>query len=203
MNFDEISKKVKKFSKNTVEEVQKMNEVRILNGKISDAKKQVNQLYLEMGKKLYEQYKEAPFEGFETEIRTITEKKELIGQIKEQVRTVKGVVLCPCCNTEVPKGERFCSNCGNKMPEVVDPEDFEDAVVVEAEDVTEAQPAEGSEEDAAEENDRPVEEDAAEETVEAEQPEAERVEEQPEEAQVEEQPEEQPEEAQVEEQPEE
>ena len=104
MNFDEISKKVKKFSKNTVEEVQKMNEVRILNGKISDAKKQVNQLYLEMGKKLYEQYKEAPFEGFETEIRTITEKIELIGQIKEQVRTVKCVVLCPCCNTEVPQG---------------------------------------------------------------------------------------------------
>ena len=58
-----------------LEEVQKMNEVRILNGKISDAKKQVNQLYLEMGKKLYEQYKEAPFEGFETEIRTITETK--------------------------------------------------------------------------------------------------------------------------------
>ena len=194
MNFDEISKKVKKFSKNTVEEVQKMNEVRILNGKISDAKKQVNQLYLEMGKKLYEQYKEAPFEGFETEIRTITEKIELIGQIKEQVRTVKGVVLCPCCNTEVPQGERFCSNCGNKMPEVVDTEDFEDAVVVDAEDVTEAQPAEGSEETAVEENDGSVEADDEEEAVEAEQPEAERVEEQPEEAQVEEQPEEQPEE---------
>ena len=177
MNFDEISKKVKKFSKNTVEEVQKMNEVRILNGKISDAKKQVNQLYLEMGKKLYEQYKEAPFEGFETEIRTITEKIELIGQIKEQVRTVKGVVLCPCCNTEVPQGERFCSNCGNKMPEVVDTEDFEDAVVVDAEDVTEAQPAEGSEEAAVEENDGSVEADDEEEAVEAEHPEAERVEE--------------------------
>ena len=177
MNFDEISKKVKKFSKNTVEEVQKMNEVRILNGKISDAKKQVNQLYLEMGKKLYEQYKEAPFEGFETEIRTITEKIELIGQIKEQVRTVKGVVLCPCCNTEVPQGERFCSNCGNKMPEVVDTEDFEDAVVVDAEDVTEAQPAEGSEETAVEENDGSVEADDEEEAVEAEHPEAERVEE--------------------------
>ena len=177
MNFDEISKKVKKFSKNTVEEVQKMNEVRILNGKISDAKKQVNQLYLEMGKKLYEQYKEAPFEGFETEIRTITEKIELIGQIKEQVRTVKGVVLCPCCNTEVPQGERFCSNCGNKMPEVVDTEDFEDAVVVDAEDVTDAQPAEGSEETAVEENDGSVEADDEEEAVEAEHPEAERVEE--------------------------
>ena len=177
MKFDEISKKVKKFSKNTVEEVQKMNEVRILNGKISDAKKQVNQLYLEMGKKLYEQYKEAPFEGFETEIRTITEKIELIGQIKEQVRTVKGVVLCPCCNTEVPQGERFCSNCGNKMPEVVDTEDFEDAVMVDAEDVTEAQPAEGSEETAVEENDGSVEADDEEEAVEAEHPEAERVEE--------------------------
>ena len=42
------------MNENDFTEVQKMNEVRILNGKISDAKKQVNQLYLEMGKKLYE-----------------------------------------------------------------------------------------------------------------------------------------------------
>ena len=39
MNFEEISKKVKKFSKDTMTEVQKMNEVRQLNSRISDEKK--------------------------------------------------------------------------------------------------------------------------------------------------------------------
>lgn len=160
MNFEEISKKVKKIGKDTVEEVQRMNEIRQLNGKVNDAKKQINNLYIEMGKKLYEQYKEAPFAGFETEIQTINEKNDLIEQLKEQIRVVKGVVLCPCCNMEVAENERFCSNCGNKMPEVVDPEETdEDAVVVDSVDVTE---------EAAEGSDEPEPEDTAEEAVEAE-----------------------------------
>lgn len=159
MNFEEISKRVKKFGKDTVEEVQKMNEVRQLNGKVSDAKKQINALYAEIGKKLYEQYKEAPFEEFETEIQTINEKNELIEQLKEQIREVKGVVLCPCCNMEVAEGERFCSNCGNKMPEVLDADETdEDAIIVDAVDVTE-EAAEGSAE--------PEQESTAEETMEA------------------------------------
>jgi hypothetical protein len=140
MNFEEIGKKVKQIGKDTVEEVQKLNEVRQLNGKVNDTKKQIKKLYLEIGKKLYEQYKEAPFDGFESEIQAISEKYVEMEQLKDQVRKVKGVVLCPCCNMEVAKGERFCSNCGNKMPEVVDPEDAdEDAVVVDAEVVEDAE----------------------------------------------------------------
>ena len=38
MNFEEITRKVKKISRDTVEEVQKLNEIRQLNGKISDAR---------------------------------------------------------------------------------------------------------------------------------------------------------------------
>ena len=52
MNFEEISKKVKKFSKDTMVEVQKMNEVRQLNSKVNEEKRYLNKLYLEMGKKL-------------------------------------------------------------------------------------------------------------------------------------------------------
>ena len=49
MDFEELGKKLKKFSQDTVTEVQKMNEVRQLNGKISDEKKLLNRLYLEEG----------------------------------------------------------------------------------------------------------------------------------------------------------
>lgn len=142
MKFEDISKKVKKFSKDTVEEVQKMNEVRQLNGRVNDTKKQINGIYLDIGRKLYDMYKEAPLEGFEAEIRSIDEKLAQIQQLRDQIRGVKGVVLCPCCNMEVSVTERFCSNCGNKMPEIVEIADpDEDAVVVEATDVTEANAA--------------------------------------------------------------
>lgn len=140
MNFEDLGRKVKKFSRSTMEEVQKMNEVRQLNGKVNEAQKQIRNLYSEMGKKLYEHYKEEALVGFEAEIHAISDKFVRIEELKEQIRQVKGVVLCPCCHMEVSAAERFCSNCGNKMPEVfeiVDDDEQVEAVDVESEDVTE------------------------------------------------------------------
>ena len=166
MNFEDISKKLKQFSKDTVTEVQKLNEVRQLNSRISDEKKQLNQIYMEMGKKLYQMYKEAPLDGFEDEMRTIEEKYSMIDLLQDQIRQVKGVVLCPCCNTEVAATERFCSNCGNKMPEVITAQ--EEAEVLEGEVVAEEAVEEESEaaDETVEETVETVENEAAEETVE-------------------------------------
>lgn len=136
MNFEELSRKVKKLSKDTMTEVQKMNEVRQLNGKVSEEKKYLNKLYQELGKKLYDKYKDAetPLEGFEADFRKITERYSVMDLLQDEIRTVKGVVLCPCCNMEVSATERFCSNCGNRMPEQVKIEDKidEDAIVIDS-----------------------------------------------------------------------
>lgn len=147
MNFETISKKMKQFSKDTVTEIQKLNEVRQLNSGISEEKKQLELIYAAMGKKLWQQYKEAPLEGFEDEMRMIEEKYSKIDLLQDQIRRVRGVVLCPCCNTEMAATERFCSNCGSKMPEVISiPE--EEAETLEGEVVE----AETAKEDAAEDN---------------------------------------------------
>ena len=136
MDFEELVKKLKKFSQDTMTEVQKMNEVRQLNGKISDEKKLLNRLYLEMGQKLYDTYKdvELPLEEFDSDFRKIRERYVAIDLLQEKIRNVKGVVLCPCCNMEVAAGDRYCTNCGNKMPETVKLEETtdEDAVEVES-----------------------------------------------------------------------
>lgn len=138
MNFEELSKKFKKIGKDTVTEVQKLNEIRQLNSRVNEEKKALNTIYMEMGKKLYEQYKDAPLEGFEAEIQAVEEKFSMIDLFQDQVRSVKGVALCPSCNMEVGAGERFCSNCGGKMPEVIEIEEKED-VAEEAEEVSAAE----------------------------------------------------------------
>ena len=147
MNFEEISKKVKKFSKDTMVEVQKMNEVRQLNSKVNEDKRYLNKLYLEMGKKLYDKYKDADTapEGFEAEFRKITERYSVMDLLQDEIRQVKGVVLCPCCNMEVAATERFCSNCGNRMPEPVKIEGKEDGEVIDSVDGKEANTEEAAE----------------------------------------------------------
>ena len=147
MNFEEISKKVKKFSKDTMVEVQKMNEVRQLNSKVNEEKRYLNKLYLEMGKKLYDKYKDADTapEGFEAEFRKITERYSVMDLLQDEIRQVKGVVLCPCCNMEVAATERFCSNCGTRMPEPVKIEGKEDGEVIDSVDGKEANTEEAAE----------------------------------------------------------
>ena len=168
MDFEELGKKLKKFSQDTVTEVQKMNEVRQLNGKISDEKKLLNRLYLEMGQKLYDTYKdvEPPLEDFDSDFRKIRARYVAIDLLQENIRNVKGVVLCPCCNMEVAAGDRYCTNCGNKMPETVKLEETtdEDAVEVES---TVVEPEAESEEGESEKAEDAVEqtESAAEEAV--------------------------------------
>ena len=168
MDFEELGKKLKKFSQDTVTEVQKMNEVRQLNGKISDEKKLLNRLYLEMGQKLYDTYKdvELPLEEFDSDFRKIRERYVAIDLLQEKIRNVKGVVLCPCCNMEVAAVDRYCTNCGNKMPETVKLEETtdEDAVEVES---TVVEPEAESEEGESEKAEDAVEqtESAAEEAV--------------------------------------
>ena len=168
MDFEELGKKLKKFSQDTMTEVQKMNEVRQLNGKISDEKKLLNRLYLEMGQKLYDTYKdvELPLEEFDSDFRKIRERYVAIDLLQEKIRNVKGVVLCPCCNMEVAAGDRYCTNCGNKMPETVKLEETtdEDAVEVES---TVVEPEAESEEGESEKAEDAVEqaESAAEEAV--------------------------------------
>lgn len=168
MDFEELGKKLKKFSQDTMTEVQKMNEVRQLNGKISDEKKLLNRLYLEMGQKLYDTYKdvELPLEEFDGDFRKIREHYVAIDLLQEKIRNVKGVVLCPCCNMEVAAGDRYCTNCGNKMPETVKLEETSDEDAVEVES-TVVEPEAESEEGESEKAEDAVEqtESAAEEAV--------------------------------------
>lgn len=168
MDFEELGKKLKKFSQDTMTEVQKMNEVRQLNGKISDEKKLLNRLYLEMGQKLYDTYKdvELPLEEFDGDFRKIRERYVAIDLLQEKIRNVKGVVLCPCCNMEVAAGDRYCTNCGNKIPETVKLEETSDEDAVEVES-TVVEPEAESEEGESEKAEDAVEqtESAAEEAV--------------------------------------
>lgn len=183
VNIEALSKKIKKFGMDTMTEVQKMNEIRQLTSRVNEEKKKINAVYAEMGKKLYELYKEVPFEGFEAEFQSIEEKFTLIDLLQDQIRGVKGVVLCENCNTEVNAGERFCSNCGNRMPEVAvlenkdtaeETADMEEIVdeVVEEEDIVAAEEAVETEADEevaeAEADEEAVEAEAEEEVVEAE-----------------------------------
>jgi hypothetical protein len=130
MNFEDLGKKVKKFSQDTLTEVQRMNEVRQTNSRISEEKKQIAVLYSQIGQKLYDRYKNEPLEGFEREFQELEKHYAEIEVCKDQVRQIRGVRVCPNCHTEVSVTERFCSSCGEKLPEILHIEEDEEGNTV-------------------------------------------------------------------------
>lgn len=130
MNFEDFGKKFKKFSQDTVTEVQKMNEVRQMSSRISEQKKQISALYSQIGQKLYDHYKDNPLEGFEREFHELEERYAMIEKFKDQIRDIRGVRVCPHCHTEIAVTERFCSSCGEKLPDLLHISEDEDGRVV-------------------------------------------------------------------------
>lgn len=119
MDLGTIGKKFKRIGKDTMTEIQKMNDIRQINSKINEQKKQISAIYTQIGQKLYKLYKEAPLEGFDTEFQKIDERFAAIEVYNDQIREIKGVRMCPNCHTEVSLHERYCSACGQKLQEVV------------------------------------------------------------------------------------
>ena len=111
------AKKLKQLGQDTKTGVQKMGESYQINSKIGGEQKSLDQLYRNIGAKLYELYADAPIEGMEEEFAAIKDALAQIAEYKTQLNVVKGVLMCPECGREAAKGERYCSGCGAELPE--------------------------------------------------------------------------------------
>ncbi|MCD7893285.1 MAG: zinc ribbon domain-containing protein [Erysipelotrichaceae bacterium] len=49
-------------------------------------------------------------------MQEIQASQEIIRDCKEQIKQIKGVVVCENCNTENPLGATYCSKCGKELP---------------------------------------------------------------------------------------
>lgn len=85
--------------------------------KIVELNSQIDALYKEVGKLVYESKK-----GIEIEDDVLTNKMELISQkedeieeLKEKKDRIKNTIVCENCQTIGRKDEIYCINCGIKL----------------------------------------------------------------------------------------
>lgn len=119
--FNEIGKK-------TSEATSKITKETKLKLKINDNKNKIENLYEEIGKKVYEKHvREENIsikEELEEECSKIDELSKEIETARKEILRLNNKRQCPQCYAEIEKEAVFCSKCGQKLEnvEIIEPE---------------------------------------------------------------------------------
>ena len=96
---------------------------------INELKSQIEDLYTEIGKKIYEQHIREEKTDIEEEIQAICnqidELTDKIEKAKEDVLNLKDKKQCPNCYSEIKKDANYCPNCGEEQEKIEEKSDEE------------------------------------------------------------------------------
>ncbi len=138
--FDKLGKKASEAYKMTADKTGKIAKETKIKFKIGELKTQINDIYEDIGKKVYEKH----IRGEEIEIKSELEEQctkidvlsDEIDHLLKECLALKDKKLCKKCYKEIEKEDKFCKNCGVKQDleekeEIEILEDFENTEVEE------------------------------------------------------------------------
>ena len=114
--FDDISKKISKATQTVAQKTKDVTGVAKLNLSILEEEKKINKTYAEIGKLYVEKFADTADESLVELIATVKGAEDKISEYKEQIKEIKGVMVCEKCGAEVAANTAFCTACGNAMP---------------------------------------------------------------------------------------
>lgn len=115
--FEKVGGTISSKSKDVAKKAKEMAEIAGLNGKISAQEEIIRRNYLEIGKAVFEKYKDGASEDFSEQCEKIEMANTEIDKIKDEILIIKNAKLCPNCGAEVVAENTFCPGCGSAMAE--------------------------------------------------------------------------------------
>ena len=119
--FKKLSKKASKTYQVTKEKAVNLSEELKLKGKINDIKDKIDNLYIEIGKLVYNEIKdgkEVSKEEVAVKCDVISNYKEEMEKLQLEILALKKVRKCINCGEELDLEDNFCFKCGTKQPEI-------------------------------------------------------------------------------------
>ena len=118
MSFlDNISKKVSQTSQEAIKKTKNFADTTKLNTQIDAEHKAIHDVLLQIGKKYFDDNRTSPGEGYENQFALIEASFTKIADYQDQIRRIKGIVVCLNCGAENADEAKFCSTCGARLPE--------------------------------------------------------------------------------------
>lgn len=154
--FDKLGKKATKACKVTADKTGKLAKETKLKFKMSELKSKIEDIYEEIGKKVYEKHvqkEEISTNDLLEECKQIDAISDEIERIRQECLDLKDKKICQKCFKEIDKNMKFCPECGAKQEEedakeveVLEKTEDENKSVFETSEYTENQQAHNEEE---------------------------------------------------------
>lgn len=139
--FDKLSKKASETYQITKEKTTKISEELKLRSKINECKGKIDDLYEELGRGIYNEFKTGEKFEAKEKCEEISNLEDEIAKLKLEILSIKDMKKCISCNEEIEIKDEYCSKCGTKQPKVEEkveikeePENAKEAEVVEIKD---------------------------------------------------------------------
>lgn len=117
--FDDLERKFSQASSDVMKKTKDLTDIARLNSAVSSSEKNISGYYGELGKIYYEQHGANPEGAYQELCDSIAREQETIVQLKEQIRVLKGLIICENCGKELPSDAMFCNFCGTKVEQKV------------------------------------------------------------------------------------
>ncbi|MPN20572.1 hypothetical protein SDC9_167951 [bioreactor metagenome] len=118
-NFDKFIAKAKTATQMAGKKANDILEVTKLNLEASELQNQIDDIFKEMGKIIYDAYKTEGVEDklMQEKCEVIELKYSKIDDIKSKIGALKNVAICPKCSEKNSIDNAFCAKCGYKLAE--------------------------------------------------------------------------------------
>ena len=117
--FDKIGKKASEAYKVTADKTGKIAKETKMKLKINELKSEINDMYKEIGRKVYEKHviedEISIKKDLETECTKIDVLSDEIEELLEQCLSLKDKKQCQNCYKEIDIESNYCTNCGEKQ----------------------------------------------------------------------------------------
>ena len=114
-----VGNTVSKGAKSVSENSKKLAEKNRIKREISILQADINNSYIEIGKKFFETINRAPSEKYAFDVENIIAKNEQMEAAKKALMELEDKHNCPKCGAPVFKDQRFCDKCGAKLEECI------------------------------------------------------------------------------------
>lgn len=120
--FDNLSKKASETYKNTAEKTNKLTREMKLKSLINDNKGKIEKIYIEIGKKVYEQHVREDVIDISNKIAEECSKIDAhckeIESMQAELLGLKNLRLCKICASEISINAKFCPKCGSAQEKI-------------------------------------------------------------------------------------